>query len=638
MRGGDPLDRPRGAWRSGDGSPEECRSEVEELIGMGENLIACDVCTDGLRMWPEDVRLRQLKALALARSGAHLSGLELVRGLESEGFRDQETIGMLGSIYKDLWTLEKDGGRRDELLDLARTCYLRASVLPDADSWSGINAATLALVAGEPNQARRLATRVRGECLAGLEKGDTPDPYWLQATMGEASLVAGDCEEAARWYARACATAGHRLGDIASTKRNAALILSHLDVEEARAGLVRRSFPVPRIAIFAGHMIDGPSRRMPRFPAEREKPVRDRIRERISAYGSPVIGFSSAACGADILFLEEVAKSGGETHIVLPFDMEQFIEESVACVAGGNWTARFHDVLGRAKSLTIASPCKTDDLGLAYDYSNMVLLGLALMKKRELEGEIAALTVWDGRPGDGFGGTFSNIDRWNGLGLSVEIVHPLEDLPVVSQGQSAERGPAGATDPVPSSSGGFSRPEVRALMFADLAGYTRLSESGIIDYVRCFMGSVRDLVESSGNAPVFSNTWGDGIFMVFDGVREAGLFALDLCDMIRGTDWLEKGLERRPSLRIALHAGPVQLCADPITDRPGYFGSHVGRAARMEPITEPGHVYTSGQFAALAECEGIEEFRCDYVGRIPLSKGYGIYPTYHLRRSIRAGR
>jgi class 3 adenylate cyclase len=170
-------------------------------------------------------------------------------------------------------------------------------------------------------------------------------------------------------------------------------------------------------------------------------------------------------------------------------------------------------------------------------------------------------------------------------------------------------------------------------MFADFVGYTRLTESQIVDYVKHFMGSVRRLVDSSPNSPLFSNTWGDGIFMVFRDVRDAGLFALDLCDLVHRMDWKGIGFREDQSLRIALHAGPVQQCEDPVTGGSGYFGSHIGRTARIEPITEPGQVYTSEQFAALAECYGIEGFRCDYVGRLPLSKGYGAFPTYHLRRS-----
>ena len=95
---------------------------------------------------------------------------------------------------------------------------------------------------------------------------------------------------------------------------------------------------------------------------------------------------------------------------------------------------------------------------------------------------------------------------------------------------------------------------------------------------------------------------------------------------------LEKGLPKDLNLRIALHAGPVYSCIDPVIGQPTFTGTHVSRAARMEPITPPGQVYASQPFAALAAAQFVAEFTCDYVGQTPLAKGYGTFPTYHVRR------
>jgi len=69
------------------------------------------------------------------------------------------------------------------------------------------------------------------------------------------------------------------------------------------------------------------------------------------------------------------------------------------------------------------------------------------------------------------------------------------------------------------------------------------------------------------------------------------------------------------SLRIALHAGPVYEFRDPITRDRTYGGSHVNRAARIEPITPSGQVYASEAFAALSAVRCAESFVCDYVGQ-----------------------
>jgi class 3 adenylate cyclase len=158
-----------------------------------------------------------------------------------------------------------------------------------------------------------------------------------------------------------------------------------------------------------------------------------------------------------------------------------------------------------------------------------------------------------------------------------------------------------------------------------------LTEDELPLFVRHFLGAIGELATTSQHAPVMKNTWGDGLYFVFNGVRDAGRFALELCDRVASTDWTEKGLPKDLNLRIALHAGPVYSCIDPVTRQPNYIGTHVSRAARIEPITPPGQVYASQAFAALASAQHVTEFTCDYVGQTPLAKGYGIFPTYHVR-------
>ena len=46
-------------------------------------------------------------------------------------------------------------------------------------------------------------------------------------------------------------------------------------------------------------------------------------------------------------------------------------------------------------------------------------------------------------------------------------------------------------------------------------------------------------------------------------------------------------------------AGPVYSGHDPIIGKMNYYGSHVNRAARIEPVTIPGCAFLSEQFAAL---------------------------------------
>ena len=62
-------------WRARDKtqwsqSPDSYRLLAEKILRQGEPLLAYDVVSEALAKWPDDVRLRQLQGLALARSGA----------------------------------------------------------------------------------------------------------------------------------------------------------------------------------------------------------------------------------------------------------------------------------------------------------------------------------------------------------------------------------------------------------------------------------------------------------------------------------------------------------------------------------------------------------------------------------------
>jgi hypothetical protein len=42
-------------------------------------------------------------------------------------------------------------------------------------------------------------------------------------------------------------------------------------------------------------------------------------------------------------------------------------------------------------------------------------------------------------------------------------------------------------------------------------------------------------------------------------------------------------------------------------------------------------VYCSQAFAAIAETLCVTQYECTYVGNVPLAKGYGLQPVYHVR-------
>src|SRR5438552_2694294 len=612
-------------WRSrvpeeGSGSPALFRCLGERILAQGEPLLAYDVVTAGLTTWPTDTRLRQLQGLALARSGATERAKGILENLRHENPPAEETLGMLGRTYKDLAATAATVQQRREFLKSAAKIYGEA-YQTSGGYWSGINAATMTLLMGKNDRARQIATKVREQCLKEVEdpRGDS---YWQFAALGEASLVCRDFKQAEQWYARAAEKSSGRYGDLDSSRRNARLILKHWNEDP---NWIDKYLRVPSVVVFAGHMIDRPNRDEPRFPEELAGTVAAEIQQKLDKL-EPGFAFSSAACGSDILFLEAVLDRGAEVSIVLPYSEEEFVRDSVEIVPRGNWGARFDRVLARAARVVTASNQRLEIGGVSYEFCNELLLGLAAIRARQLDTQLIPVAVWNGMPGDGPGGAASVVQTWQRLGYNPEIVYLSKP-----RGRAPARAKSRATTTRPPSQKTEFRSRIVAILFADAVGFSKLSEAQVPQFVHHFLGAIADLAKTFSKSITAKNTWGDGLYFVFSDVLVAGIFALQLSDLVTKTKWEENGLPLELNLRIALHAGPVYEFDDPITKKRSFSGTHVSRAARIEPITPPGQVYASEAFAALSAAKRVRNFTCDYVGQTPMAKGYGTLPTYHVR-------
>ena len=249
-------------------TPDIYRVLGDSILQLGEPLMAYDVIAEGLKGWPTDVRLQQLLALAMARSGAtHRANSLLLQLLES-GQQDEETISLLARTHKDLWAQAIDPIEKHRQLRLTAERYEQAYQL-SGSYYPGINAATMAMLLTEEERAKAIAREVREKCLSKLRPLDQrcSDDYWLLATLGEAALILREWSEAQDWYAQAVQIGHGRYGDLSSSRRNATLLVQYL---EGDIGRIKQWFQIPRVVVFSGHIIDQPYRTTPRFPPELE--------------------------------------------------------------------------------------------------------------------------------------------------------------------------------------------------------------------------------------------------------------------------------------------------------------------------------------------------------------------------------
>jgi tetratricopeptide (TPR) repeat protein len=591
----------------------------EWILRRGAPLVAYEVFAQGLGRWPGDVRLRQLVALALARSGATRRANEALQELCREGHSDEETLGLLARTHKDLAEQATDPDERRRQLQLACEGYERA-YRATGGYWTGINAATMAVLLGDVERGQAWARDVRSQCLEELERATAADedPYWLYATLGETALVLEDYEEAEDWYGKAAEAGRGRYGDLSSTRRNARLLLSHL---RGDAALVDRLLPIPRVAVFAGRLSEPGTGRPLQLTSRAEEALRGEIQRRLRR-ADALIGYASTGSEVDILFSEALLEADGEAHIVLPYDKDEFIEDTLGGLPEGGWRERFESVLLRAAEVVTASQGRLEGGHVALEYAELILLGLSSLRAAELETELLPMAICDTSL-TGSEEAARTLQQWRDRGCRVEVI----DLPFLE----AAGGPAPVSEAPQDARKDFSG-RIMAILFADTVSFSRLADVAARRFVEHFLGGIAQLIEASAGAPVAMNTWGDGLFAIFRSVREAGTFALELTDLISRTDWAAKELPDDLSLRIALHAGPVWSYTNPVTGKPDYIGTHVTHAARLEPITPPGHVYATYGFASIAAADGVDEFTCEYVGETPLAKSAGVCPTYHLRR------
>ncbi|MGH1574005.1 adenylate/guanylate cyclase domain-containing protein [Methylobacterium sp. P31] len=347
-----------------------------------------------------------------------------------------------------------------------------------------------------------------------------------------------------------------------------------------------------------------------------------RARLEIDAVGT---GFGSLASGADILFAEELLGRGARLEAVLPFDRDEFVEISVR-PAGPAWVERFEACLRQADSVHYATTDRyLNDQGL-FAYCSRLAMGMAVLRARHLGVTVAQVAVWDGRSVAGqLAGTEADMNVWRDAGLPVSVITCASEE---AQGHSSlnlklsTRSSPRSLDRIP-----------RAMLFGDLKGFGKLTEAQIARVLEHVLTPLGHVMRGYDTEIAFVNTWGDGLFGVFEDPRSAAHCALDLQRAMVEIDLLALGLPSALALRIGGHYGPVYVAEDPILRRPNVFGTHVTRAARIEPITPEGSVYVTLPFAAALALAGLEKFACAYVGMTEGAKGIGSMPMFLLSRA-----
>jgi class 3 adenylate cyclase/tetratricopeptide (TPR) repeat protein len=596
--------------------------DVKAFFNNGEFFRAYDLATEALEQFPGDVPLAHRAVLSLANAGATALALAKYYEFGLDNRLETDIRSLLGRLKKDQ-AFAETGEARAVLFREGRAIYegafRTATVARDPESYyPAINAATLALFGGDPEAAHRLAGKVLDLLeprIAGLEQGDSADRYWVLATALEAYLIRGDLEAARALTDRVVAASGNDHAALATTGRQLERIVQAKGLDSSVLG----AFEPPTIVHFVGHMIAPPGKEG-RFEAVQAAKVATDIAAVLEGMRIGA-AYGSLASGADILFAEALLGRGVALNIILPFAAADFIEQSVR-PGGESWVARFEACLAAAKTVRYA----TEDSYLGDDqlftYCSGLAMGLACLCARHMNAPLMQLAVWDGVVNQGaIAGTAADMGAWRAAGHPVTIIpcglnHNVDELPPASQPKVAP-----------------GRRDTRAMLFGDIHGFSKLTDAQLPTFTSEIMGTLGRVARRYADDISFINTWGDGIFVVFADAGRAAACALEMQEAVTAIDLEAAGLPPTLKLRLGGHLGPVYELDDPVTDRLNYYGAHVSRAARIEPITPEGCVYVTETFAAVLALRNADAFSSDYVGNTEMAKHYGRLRMFLLRRA-----
>ncbi|HYN46006.1 MAG TPA: tetratricopeptide repeat-containing protein, partial [Allosphingosinicella sp.] len=426
----------------------EAADLAKAALSRGDLIAAYDATVSAIEGGDESKAVRHQQVLALARMGDTERAMGLFEAYGLDRSQDPHERAAGARLLKDR-ALASPEGERLFALERAFEAY-HAIYLESGDSFPGINAATLALLAGREQRARELAAALLGDP-AVAAAGD----YYMAVTKAEALLILGGKKDVAEVLRGAAVRASRDHGARSGSARQLSRIAAHLGMGEAARRTLVAPLAPPKAMHFCGHMFTADAAAEARFREEIDEIL---AREDVGfAYGA-------LACGGDMLIAEVALDRGVPLHVVLPFDEEDFLAQSVR-PGGEGWEARFRACIERAASVVRASETEFFGDPRQYGYGSRMAMGLARLRAAHLAGDSVQVAIWDGKPSHGAAGTGADVAAWKAHGGRSKAIGPgdvARDL----------------TRPPPRAAGGYER-ALAAILFTGFKGFSTLKESAL---------------------------------------------------------------------------------------------------------------------------------------------------------------
>jgi class 3 adenylate cyclase len=480
------------------------------------------------------------------------------------------------------------------------------------DPYPFVNAATLYLLLDDFKRARGYARRALEFSKHG-SMTTSIDSYYRLVTRAEAALICQDIDMAGQ----ALGEAVHHLdGDFdaaATTRKQLRLLCRAIGAKTSILDILRP----PSVLHYHGMAL---SRHGSSHLYDRQY-EREFIRKIIDHLNAHEVGYAygSLTVGGDILCAEACLQASVELHVVLPFGTDEFVKTAIRG-AGPSWTRRFKTCLARAKSVTFATTDSYQGDNELFTYGCRLAMGMAILRARHLDTKVSHLKLqaegWN-RDTEGYA---ANMRLWRAKGHSSTSLAQKELPTVIGVAQTP---PARVSRTPPRVS--------RALLFGDVEGFSRTPDSLNPVFQRRFMGAIAAVLRRYRRHVLYRNSWGDAIYVVLDDPIAAAKCGLAIQEALTRARLARFGIPEL-ALRLAGHFGPVYDGHDPIRNEPTFFGAHTTLVARIEPVTPPGYVYVTEAMAAAIAMANTQHLSVEYVGNVPMAKGFGSTRMYSLKR------
>lgn len=329
---------------------------------------------------PNNIEAKHSAVLALARMGSLQFALSKYKryGLDRVS-DDEDVIALEGRLYKDLYLTSDNHHAKEYALNASHR--YEAAFDSTTGFYSGINSATMALIAGLPNKDVQKRVSDVLQNLPEAELSDAESYYFIEATRAEAFLLQGRYGECKKTLKRAIDFDPLNYFAHASTLKQFKMILDFQGLETEWL----KGFTSPKPIHYAGHIWSSAN-----FD---EIALKEKIADLIQTHD---VGFAygALAAGADILIAEALIDEGVELNVILPATVEAFIENSILPY-GQAWLPRFQNCLGRAHSIRILPIARSVNSASDTLLAARMAMGQAIMRSAQFGVDAIQLLIID---------------------------------------------------------------------------------------------------------------------------------------------------------------------------------------------------------------------------------------------------